>query len=433
MQEQNTIEDMSNAERAPWRNAANQQSLPQASPELSDGGGIPSVNKGGSRASSRIAGIAMLGLVAAVIGFNVKNELTGDKQEKPKQRAEKVESKLPKLDAGALAPDAPAAPPPVVTAAATTPPGQATTTVPPLGAGANPQGKAVQPVQSGRPAQEWHDRKLSGVVLASDSGQGFARQAPAPSNATPVAPTPESSFNAQTSPYANQPGQGQGIAQQSRSNLGARLEPTTTRAAVATLLGDRNFLITKGTALDCALETALVSSLPGIATCRLTRDVFSDNGQVLLLERGSQLVGEYQGGVKTGEVRMFVLWNRVKTPNGVVASINSPGTDALGRTGLEGWVDNHFAQRFGAAILMSFIKDSVTALANASSRGGSAQTNIYGNTAMGGERVVEKILESTVNIPPTIVKNQGDHIQIMTARDIDFSSVYTLRMRGAQG
>ena len=38
-------------------------------------------------------------------------------------------------------------------------------------------------------------------------------------------------------------------------------------------------------------------------------------------------------------------------------------------------------------------------------------------------------LENSINIPPTVHKNQGEIINLVTGQDIDFSGIYTLRMK----
>lgn len=206
-------------------------------------------------------------------------------------------------------------------------------------------------------------------------------------------------------------------------DLDALLRPSVTPAVQAQVLPTRRMLLPKGAFLDCTLETALDSTLPGMTTCILATDAFSADGSVVLLERGTKLVGETRGQVRQGSARVYVLWTEARTSKGVVVPLASPGTDELGRSGLPGSVDRHFMERFGAAILVSVI-DGVIQAEVASQRGDGSTVVV---DSSGSTDIMTEILRSTISIPPTVVKPQGDRIQVLVARDLDFRSVYELR------
>ena len=77
---------------------------------------------------------------------------------------------------------------------------------------------------------------------------------------------------------------------------------------------------------------------------------------------------------------------------------------------------------FGAAILISVIDGVVQGAAQSSGDGNSV---LYSPST--SSDVMTEVLKSTVNIRPTVTKRNGDRIQILVARDLDFRSVYELK------
>lgn len=210
--------------------------------------------------------------------------------------------------------------------------------------------------------------------------------------------------------------------------FGGQLEGSGTPKVAAGLIGDRSLTLPKGTAFTCALKTKVISATSGLVGCQVLRNVYGDDGRVLLVERGSHLDGEYRiASVRPGMVRVPVLWTRVRTPNGVTVDLDSPATGQLGESGIDGHVDNRWGERIGAALLLSLIDDSVQMVIQNQTEDRNADTIVLPSTTAGASKLAEKVLDSTINIPPLIYRNQGGIVGVYVARDVDFSSVYELR------
>nr|WP_255552740.1 type IV secretion system protein VirB10 [Brevundimonas sp. BAL450] len=183
---------------------------------------------------------------------------------------------------------------------------------------------------------------------------------------------------------------------------------------------DRRFLLTAGSSLPCILQTAMDSSTPGFVSCITPRDVWSDDGAVVLMERGTRVLGEYRSGLQRGRGRLFVLWTRAVTPEGVAVTLASPAADALGRAGFDGRIDSHFWERFGGALVLSIVDGAGHAAMDAGAGRGMVRAP---------SDAASVALQESVGIPPTLRKDQGSEVSIFVARDLDFASVYRLRSR----
>ncbi|MEO5736942.1 MAG: TrbI/VirB10 family protein [Variovorax sp.] len=226
--------------------------------------------------------------------------------------------------------------------------------------------------------------------------------------------------------------------------LASALSATITPGTSATINRNPSMTLAKGTLPDCTLLTAILTDQPGFLKCILSAPVMSMDGKVVLMEAGTTMEGEYTQGLQAGQTTIFTLWSRAVTPNFVSVQLNSPGTDALGRAGTSGYVDNKWFERFAGAVFFSLFEDAKQIYiarddARASQR---ASSNSYGdtynigsqgtlsqlsNTGSTTKSIVEEMLKQGSQLKPSLYKNQGEIIKIFVARDVDFSTVYELR------
>ena len=173
-------------------------------------------------------------------------------------------------------------------------------------------------------------------------------------------------------------------------------------------------------------------------------------------ERQPALAAEVEHpGVARGQTRIFIVWSRMLRADGVSVQLGSIGTDALGRSGLPGEVDNKYLERFGSAILLSLvggasqfiaglgqtntnansgnlqIVDPITGQITTIQRDLSTQERIANarqiaaaQTANTLTQLAQEALKDSIGIQPTIHVDQGEPVIVFVRRDLDFSRLY---------
>jgi type IV secretion system protein VirB10 len=177
--------------------------------------------------------------------------------------------------------------------------------------------------------------------------------------------------------------------------------------------------------IPCALDTAMDSTLAGPIMCHTTQDILSP-AHIVLLPTGTTVVGSYKNDVRNGQHRLFALTGNAITQDGIPVPLNSPVADGLGRTGIEGDVNNHYMERFGAAIALTAAQSAIQLGQAALTSGNQNNTNFnFGGGGGGGgggiETLATEILRQQGVIPPTISVPPGAIVSIVVDHPIDFS------------
>ncbi|MDY4314383.1 VirB10/TraB/TrbI family type IV secretion system protein [Pectobacterium actinidiae] len=212
-------------------------------------------------------------------------------------------------------------------------------------------------------------------------------------------------------------------------------QPAPSPAAVQRIPYNPDLYVPENTAIPCSLDYRFVSDRAGKIRCTIAEDIWSASGNTKLIEKGTTASGVYQTGAETGMMqgqgRAFLIITKLRTrqpPYLDIPLIDTRAAGELGEAGVDGWIDTHFRERFGGALLVGMIPD-IGAWASNSAGQKDRNTDYTENSRQAMADMARTTLENSINIPPTLYKNQSEIINLITGQDIDFSGIYTLRIK----
>ncbi|MFG6554435.1 TrbI/VirB10 family protein [Sulfitobacter sp. 1A16808] len=185
----------------------------------------------------------------------------------------------------------------------------------------------------------------------------------------------------------------------------------------AEVIANPSNTVIQGTMIQAVMETALDSSLPGQTRAMISEDVFSYDGSRLLIPRGSRLIGRYRSGIEIAQKRVTIAWDRIVLPNNQTVQISSFGGDALGRSGVTGFVDTRFDERFGSAALISIISAAPSvAVAQVEDE---TTADVLEDVGDDLADATDSVIGDYLSIGPVIYVDQGARVTVMVDRDLE--------------
>lgn len=234
---------------------------------------------------------------------------------------------------------------------------------------------------------------------ANAAGGGPAASAPAQPNPQEVARSAPILFSS-----------GEPTAREAANDdrLDAQLSPPRSR-----------YELLAGAVIPAALSTELNSDLPGRVIAQVTAPVFdSVTGNHLLIPQGSRLIGTYDNGVRYGDQRILLVWNRLILPNGWSLNLQGmQGSDPAGAAGLTDRTDRHFDRLIGA-IGLSAIISVVANNAEDDDENVSLVQDVGNAAAQEAARSGGRIVDRELSVRPTLRVRAGAPVRVLVMRDI---------------
>lgn len=176
--------------------------------------------------------------------------------------------------------------------------------------------------------------------------------------------------------------------------------------------------IFEGSVIPAVLARDIVSDLPGSLTALVSEDVYDSlTSTSVLICKGAKLVGRYNHDVRVGQSRLMFAFTRLILNTGESFDLSGfEGSDALGRAGYEGDVNNHFLKIYGSSLAIGTLADQVSKQSQVP-QGTFAQPSATGQIMV---QTTREILTKARDVSPTITIEHGTAINVEVKRDLIF-------------
>lgn len=246
------------------------------------------------------------------------------------------------------------------------------------------------------------DRSISDIIEIT----GQAVTPPAPPPAPVVIDRDAGQLDASREAFLRARQRAGGLSQQADGNgwraprqtdrtwQSAGFQPTT-----STLPVDMSRIVTMDKPIPAVIKTTIDTRHPSRAVATVERDVYGGDGRIVVIERGSTLIGQVGSVGEASEEKVAIVWQRVVRPDGVAFGLRASSGNASGQSGVNALIDNRFFDRFGRTFLASLFTGGVTIALGGTTQQtqsagttGSSTTTTYDARAIAGQQIRQDML-----------------------------------------
>jgi type IV secretion system protein TrbI len=207
-------------------------------------------------------------------------------------------------------------------------------------------------------------------------------------------------------------------ADEKNSEAGATKGRGAERDAEINRADGKLYRLFEGTVIETVLTNRLDGEFSGPVNCMVTTNIYSRNGQRLLIPQGTRVLGEVRRVESFGQQRLAVGFHRLVMPDGYSVSLDKfQGLNQVGETGLRDQVNHHYLQMFGTSIAIG----ALAGLSQANTRYGidqSAADAYRQGVAASLSQSSLHILDRFLNVLPTFTIREGHRVKVYLSDDL---------------